>query len=276
MNTENANTEPYRQYHDFHENLNTTVKVLASSVVYMCNDADDKKFKNALNKAEESWKFAPIASIDFLPENRMLSTITTLGIVSAFSAMDDLIIGIEAEISRWNSKLDKKKRLIPQENYPQSDEKIINLYSKYNWSTSNVENQFDILKYFRYVRNCISHRNSKVSDALSELSKSVDFQEYFKRFYSRDDKPDLPKFEPDEEIILEPRLAFFCSNILRNIAKDFNEKLIAHLNDDGLINMAAHHIFFKTDIIRTPSHRTPEAVLNNILQHRYRGIQKKV
>lgn len=270
MDFSNANTEPYRQFHDFHENLNSNIKILATSLTYLMKNVNDIEFNKALKETDESWKFSPIYSIEKITDKEIKTNVSTLGIVSCFSAFDDLINGIESEISRWNTKLKIDKQLLPLDKYLSSDEKIINFYNKYAWSTKNIDKLLIVLKYFRLIRDSIVHRNSRISNALSELSKSEVFNESYLKYFHKKNKDKFPEFDYDEVVLLEPRLVFVCSNLLRTIALDLNQKLIAHLGEDGLLNMIVHHVFNKHTTIDTPSYTKPEAVLNNILQNRYR------
>ena len=68
MNTKKANTEPFRVYHDFHEKINTTIKVLSASVFNLTNHLnqtdDEKELGRIIVKTDKSWPLPPVWSLN--------------------------------------------------------------------------------------------------------------------------------------------------------------------------------------------------------------------
>jgi hypothetical protein len=276
MNLDYVNTEPYRGYHQFHEKLNVTIKIMTASLHHTLDHVngveDNKELGRMISVSDRAWSNPPIWSFDSLTESEVYGFVSELGIVSAFSAIDDFFEGVEAEIERWNKKLPKSQRTLPLEQYDKAEEKVKNIYVKYGWSTVLIERYLPVLKYFRLARNCIAHRNSKTSPALALYSSSDEFKQYFSQNFKNKTIMSLPEFTENEKVVFSPKLSIFCSHILREIAKKVNDVLFGILKVEGLFNMAIYHGFVKEKPIRTDAYRTPEAVLNLILTDQYKVI----
>ncbi|TVO80652.1 hypothetical protein [Shewanella algae] len=278
MNIENVNTEPFVGYHLFHEHINITIKILTASlnntITHVNNSSSDKELGNLIARTDPAWNLPPIWSFAGMSEDQVYGFVSELGLVSAFSALDDFFDGVEAEIERWNSKLPTADKMLPVDSYDKADEKVITIYRKYGWKTNGIDKYLPVLKYFRLARNCIAHRNSKASPALCDYSISNDLEENFSKNFKNKTISSLPKFERDEKVIINPKLAIFASHILRCICKDVNRVLLSYLGEDGVLNMAAQHGFLRERPVETEAYRTPEAIFNFILTDRYRVILK--
>ena len=274
MNIDNVNTEPFVGYHLFHEHVNIVIKLLTASlnntINHVNNFPDNKELGRLIISSEPSWNQPPIWSFSDMPREQVYGLVSELGIVSSFSAVDDFFDGVEAEIERWNSKLPNVKKMQPVAEYDKADEKIITVYKKYGWKLKNVNLYLPILKYFRLVRNCMVHRNSKASIALSEYSSSDELNETFSKKFKNKTLTCLPEFSRGEKIVIDPKIAIFISHTLRMICKDVYRILAVFLGEEGILNMAAQHGFFKEKPERSNAYRTPEAIYNFILTDRYR------
>lgn len=274
MNIENVNTEPFVGYHLFHEHINVTIKILTASlnntIAHVNNSTDEKELGNLISKTDPAWNLPPIWSFSGMSKEQVYGFVSELGLVSSFSALDDFFDGVEAEIERWNSKLAETKRMIPADCYDKADEKVLTIYRKYDWDTKEIDNYLPILKYFRLARNCIAHRNSKASPALTEYSGSAELDKEFSNNFKNKTISTLPIFQRDGKVILDPKLAIFASHILRCICKEVNKILLSFLGEDGVLNMAAQHGFLREKPVETEAYRTPEAIFNFILTDRYR------
>jgi hypothetical protein len=207
--------------------------------------------------------------------------VASFALVAVFSAFDDLLSGTEAELSRFaahaanvNNKVDKGEKSSTKEESSEDDEdtteKLVNFYIRYGWSTQPIEGLLPLLRYFRLTRNCIAHRSSRASRALSEISQDHGLQKAAKPLLDRNSRQ-LPQFEVNEEVFLEATHAIMCSHILRAIAEDCNKNLIGTLGVDGFVRAVAHHTMFGDRIVRSEAYRTPEAVFNFAVTDRYRA-----
>lgn len=276
MNFDNVNTEPFVGYHQFHEHINITIKILTSSlrntISHVNTFNDNKELGRLIAGTDPAWNTPPVWSFDGLTNEQVYGFVSELGIVSVFSARDDFVEGVEAEITRWNSMLPDSTKLISVEDYENDDEKLVTLYNKYNWPKNRIEKYLPLVKYFRLSRNCIAHRNLKASQALSEYSESQELKNAFVKDFKNDTISTLPEFKANEKMVFDPKLSLFTSHLLRCIAQDVNKHLLLFLGGDGVLNMAATHSFFKEKPIRTEAYRTPEAIYNFILSGRYRVL----
>ncbi|EOX4464591.1 hypothetical protein L4D16_00055 [Vibrio alginolyticus] len=276
MNLDYVNSEPYRGYHQFHEKMNTTIKIMTASLHHTMNHVneigDDKELGRMIAASDKAWINPPIWSFEGLSESEVYNFVSELGIVSAFSALDDFFDGVEAEIERWNKKLPERERTLPLKKYDKAEEKVENIYVKYDWSVKLIEKYLPVLKYFRLARNCIAHRNSKVSPALACYSSSDELKQHFEKIFKNKTITCLPEFEENQKVVFDPKLSIFCSHILREIAKAVNAILLSILGVRGIFNMAIYHGFIRDKPVKTDAYRTPEAVLNFILTDRYKLI----
>lgn len=276
MNINHVNTEPFVNFHLFHEHINITIKILTASLhntfEIVSSSNDNKELGKLIIKTDAAWNMPPIWSFSGMTKEQIYGYVSEFGVIGAFSAFDDFFEGIESEISRWNEKIDENKRLVPVDDCNRFDEKVLNFYSKYNWKTNEIEKYIPLLKYFRLVRNCIAHRDGKSSSALSDYSRSNLLDSVFHENFRNKTITTLPKFKKEEKIIIDPKLAIFSSHILRYISKDVNNNLIQFLGEDGIVNMASYHAFFKEQPVLTDAYKTAEAIFNFILTDRYRVI----
>ena len=272
MNIDSANIEPYRRYHDFHENINITIKVISASVFNLINHlsaSDEKELGRLIEQTDKSWTLPPIWSLEGKISEEYFGIVSDLGILSIFSALDDFINGVEAEISRWNANPYCKKQLLIVDKYEIQDEKIRNLFSKYGWDIGEIEEESRIIKYFQLCRNCMAHRSSKASEALMEFSLSEELKDSFEKFKNETINL-LPTFEVGQKIFIDPKTAIFCSHLVREATKIVNQKVISYLGIEGIVNMAVFHFIFKDVPVNITACKTPEAVINLILSERYR------
>jgi len=272
MEIENAYTEPFVGYHYFHKQINIAIKIVTASLIqtmsHVSKSANNKELGDLISNADPAWRNPPVWSFSDVSESDIYSFVGELGVVSAFSALDDFFDGVDGEISRCNATIHTSKKLEPSINLESSEEKVLAIYNKYSWKTEKVDRFIPVLKYFRLVRNCIAHRSSKASPALVNYSSSSELVGNFSEYFESKTIAELPRFCPHGIVKIEPKLAIFCSHILREITKSVNGELLAFLGIDGVLYMAAYHGFLKEKPVQTDAYKTPEAVLNFILVDR--------
>ncbi|MEB8434550.1 hypothetical protein OO007_20090 [Cocleimonas sp. KMM 6892] len=278
MDISNANTEPFLGYHLFHENINVNIKILSASLHSTIKTIDQSKDPDKLGKliteADASWNNPPIKSFGEITTEQILSSVSNFGIIASYSAFDDFLNGIEAEIARYKSFSDEETNIditkSANEKTKDEDEKIINIYERNNWDTKNIKNYLPTLKYFRLIRNCMAHRDSKSSEKLAICSKSEELMSSFNKHIKNKTINVLPSFSINDEIIIDPKLSIFYSHLLREVASDINSKTVSILGVNGLLNMAFYHLFKEHKSVSTNAYRRPQTVWNTILHGRYR------
>ncbi|OMO21238.1 hypothetical protein [Vibrio lentus] len=263
-------TEPFFNYHNFHENLNTRVKImtgaLCHTLTFLSEPENENKMGELIKAADSSWQFPPVFSLENHTNTEIYNYVSELAIFSSFSAMDDCFTSIDAELTRWKSfkKIEVKKVSVD------SDDKIEKFYGRYSWCTHEIAKFLPIFNYFQAIRNCIAHRNSKASNELVELSNSRDLTKAIQNLFPRGEP--LPTFDLNQNIYLNPKTTLLCSHINRLICKDMNRHLLNEFGKDGLVYMACYHAFFKDSPEETQAVNQPETVLNSMLCHRYKVI----
>lgn len=280
-----AQLDPFRDFHFFHEALNIHIKVSLSAALVLVRDAgepsDTDGLSNLIRQAHPAWNTPPIRGLTLSAQRELHKAVASFAVVAVFSAFDDLLSGIEAELNRFaagsckvDDKVGKGTQLSAKSENTEADddaaEKLVNFYRRYGWLTTPIDGYLPLLRYFRLCRNCIAHRSSRASRALAEHSQNENLQAAAKPLLDSSSK-ELPQFDVNGEIFLAPTHAIMCSHLLRTIAEDCNKNLIGALGRDGFVRAVAHHTMFGDRIVRSEAYRTPEAVFNFAATDRYRA-----
>lgn len=280
-----AQLDPFRAFHYFHEEINIHIKVTLSAALVLVREtgapSDTDGLAELIKQAHPAWNTPPIRGLSIPTQRELHRAVASFALVSIFSAFDDFLSGTEAELSRFSSRsavvVERPAETASTEQEQDesaadddSAEKLINFYRRYGWRTVAIDGLLPLLRYFRLCRNCIAHRSSRASRALSEQSEDEGVQNAAKPRLDRNSK-ELPRFGVNSEVFLAPTHAILCSHILRTIAEDCNKKLIETLGLDGFVRAVAHHTMFGDRIVRSEAYRTPEAVFNFAATDRYRA-----
>lgn len=280
-----AQLDPFRAFHYFHEAINIHIKVSMSAALVLVRETGEPSnsdgLANLIKQAHPAWNTPPIRGLSLSAQRELHKAVASFALVAVFSAFDDLLSGTEAELTRFAARAAKEgnkaakveqssaKQEVTEDEEDES-EKLVNFYSRYRWPTQPIEGLLPLLRYFRLTRNCIAHRSSRASRALSQHSQDDGLQKAAKLLLDRSSK-ELPRFDVNGEVFLEATHAIMCSHILRTLAEDCNRKLIDTLGVDGFVRAVAHHTMFGDRIVRSEAYRTPEAVFNFAITDRYRA-----
>lgn len=306
LDLEYAVTEPFLNYHLFHEGLNTKVKVLTSSlnhvIEYLLTPGNENKMNELIKKTDKSWQFPPNFSLpnppvdesslksktsskrpDKVDENNELDYqlkkkelaqemlywyVSEMAIFGSFSALDDCIVDIDSWFSSWAmfNNTHEKK------SESTSSNKIERLYDSHEWNMTNIKTFLPIYEYFSAVRNSIAHRQSKASHKLSEISKSQELKESVERNFPKG-KP-LSEFEYNEDIFISPKTSLLCSHIIRLIFEDINKYIIKKMGIEGIIYMSCKLAFEPSSYNENKVVNLAKNRLNEIVSGRYHVIIK--
>jgi hypothetical protein len=269
VNLDRASMEPFRRYHDFHNDLNVMLKVLSASAkhtaTYLRRPECRERLGDLITAADPSWKRPPTWNHDPEIESRMFSQIGNFGVLSVVSAADDFADCVDAEVARWASF---SRTSVPVRN-PSSDFRLMRLIERLGLSTAGVESDLKVYEYFQTVRNCLAHRDSRASPALSDLSRQPTLAAAYSSFKRRPFK-DLATYDVDDRISIHPKAAIFFSHVTRRIARSLDQQLLKLVGHSGFLNMAVAHVFSRDRPIRSHAYKTTEAVINFALSDRYR------
>lgn len=305
LDLEYAVTEPFLNYHLFHEGLNTKVKVLTSSlnhvIEYLLTPGNENKMNELIKKTDKSWQFPPSFSLPGPPvdesklkkktsskrqdkeddstelhyqlkkesaQKMLYWYVSEMAIFGSFSALDDCIVDIDSWFSSWamfNKTQDKKSDST-------SSNKIIRLYDSHGWDMKKINTYLPIHEYFSAVRNSIAHRQSKASHKLSEISKSQELKESVEINFPRG-KP-LSEFEYNENIFISPKTSLLCSHIIRLIFEDINKYIIKRMGIEGIIYMSCKLAFEPSSYNESKVVNLAKNRLNEIVSGRYHVVIK--
>lgn len=272
MDISRAVTDSYVNYHIFHENLNTRVKIITASLWHTLEHlnlpGNKDKMGTLIKNADPSWKYPPVFSLDDHSDTEIYNYVSELAIFGSFSALDDSLINTDADLERWEHFNNSKKNTERGSKEELPNEKIEKFYARHNWSVDNISSFLPIFKYFHAIRNCIAHRNSISSSELELVSNSKCLFEAVKAHFPKGDS--FPVFSEGDQVILNPKITLLCSHVIRLICKDINHHVVNEIKEEGLMYMACHHTFFKQRPEKTPAKSNAETVLNSILVHRYK------
>lgn len=306
LDLEYAVTEPFLNYHLFHEGLNTKVKVLTSSlnhvIEYLLTPGNENKMNELIKKTDKSWQFPPNFSLPSPPvdesnlKNKTSSKrpdkeddnneldyqlkkkelaqemlywyVSEMAIFGSFSALDDCIVDIDSWFSSWAMFNNTQDK----KSESTSSNKIGRLYDSHEWNMKNIETFLPIYEYFSAVRNSIAHRQSKASHKLSEISKSQELKESVERNFPKG-KP-LSEFEYNEDIFISPKTSLLCSHIIRLIFEDINKYIIKKMGVEGIIYMSCKLAFEPSSYNESKVVNLARNRLNEIVSGRYHVIIK--
>lgn len=265
MDITSASTEPFHRFHRFHEafNRNMRISVGALGVITGMKLASQGTALK-LPTLGEPWGAHTLWS-DVTKEipgtKRFLSQI---GIISVFSAFEDLLVGVIAEINRNRSLSGDDPHKLSLD--------VTKLYGELGWDTKVLGILLPAFSYFEVVRNCIAHQSGRANEALVEKAGKSELERCLKKLHGKSGKKlhGLPAITIRKEIPLLPRHAIFASEICYRIAQDIDDKLRHSLGPDGFVYMAAYHALLSDDRIPTNAGKFPESNVNFLLAGRYR------
>jgi hypothetical protein len=277
-----ANTEPFYRFYRFHEELNRHLKIITGGLGLVLREATSaRETKIQLPTQGEPWgKHTEWRNVGPLvgPAKAFVSQ---LGVVRVLSAVEDFLIGIEAEHSRCihisgitvNSKTPANTQTAEDESV-----KLKKTYKRLNWKIDEVENLLPLLEYFSLLRNCIVHRSGRATTQLATHATSKELSEAIVAFSEATKKSPqaelklpstLPAITSGALIPLLPRHAVLASAVCHSIALDANRQLRDILGPGGLAYMAAHHGLLAKDRVGKSHANSPQAVVNYLLTNRY-------
>jgi hypothetical protein len=276
VDTSKSVSEPFRHYHDFHNQLNVTLKVLVAAVEFTVTEVSKPSSKvrlgDLIRSADPSWTSPAIWDAHPALRPALLTSIAHLGITSVYSALDDFRVGTEAEIARWEDISGLQMPFVAAAHEADDgDLPLTRFLERRGWYSKIDNNLLVLLKYFDAVRNCIAHRRGRVSRELKQLSCDSALAAA-SRNLSRKGINTLPPFkEEDIDLVLYPKHAIIYSHMGRLFAKTVNSLLIEMIGADGVLNLAAFHTASQ-EYFTKGMPRLPEVALKHALLRRYKVL----
>lgn len=271
MDLSRAQLEPFRALHYFHEQLNIHVKSSTAGVVLLANAAgnstDPKALGRLIEQVHPAWNSSPIHELSIDLYKRVYCAVGAYALVSLFSALDDFIVGLEADIARYEHS---SGQVVPKFEVRDEagEEPLLNTYVRFGWDVAGIAELIPVLRYFRLMRNCVAHRSSRASKALSEHSKSESLRTAIAGLLERNTRA-APEYEHRDEIFVDPTLSICCSDTIRTVAADCNRAFVRMMSEKGFLLLACGNLK-KRNSYGTAAYKSPEAVLNLGLVERYR------
>lgn len=277
MDLSRAQLEPFRGLHYFHEKLNVHIKSSAAGIILLADaagaNANPRHIGELIERSHPAWNSSPVHNFDVGLYREIYCSVGAYAVVAIFSALDDFLAGLDADISRYEAAGGISFRQPKTAEDDQSDP-IETVYGRYHWRPNGIAKVLPVLKYFRLMRNCLAHRSSRASHALADHSHDESLQASAAGLLDRTTKS-APTYRYNEQIFVDPALAICCSDVIRRIAEDCNRQLIAALGTEGFLLLACQNLELPHHC-STAAFKSPEAVLNLALIERYRvGVHDK-
>jgi hypothetical protein len=274
-----ARLPPFSAFSALHEYVNEYVKVASASIGLLVRNVGDPTGKDLLadliKTSHPSWKYPPVRDLTLEVQRTLEESISSFAVLSAFSAFDDYLVGIEAEMSRVNEKkMARLRRMLSatDELEDQGFDRIMRLYGKAGWKIEKIQELSEVVRYFRLCRNCIAHRASRASRSLAEHSRSPALREGFLRLQKGVDRG-IKEFEVDERVHLPHTFAITCSYVLWVAALDINQKVVGTFGVDGILKSATYHACRQQNGYVPRRRQNVVKVINRVLNaYRVKGV----
>ncbi|EDY21067.1 hypothetical protein CfE428DRAFT_1360 [Chthoniobacter flavus Ellin428] len=280
MDISKANTEPFYAFHRFHESLNRLVKTIAGSLAFTERSVGTGHVGSKLLSALIEGAGEPWGGLNHYDPQKELADATLffveMAIVRVDSAMEDFLVSTDAEMSRWvahrsHGKEQRKATTVVNEAADDySTLPLVKLWNACGWKSKPTEELVAVYQFFHRARNCIAHRNGRMTGELAKSLSDPDFAKKWKKVNTPRGTPSMPLPNiSGDRVILRPRDVILYSGVCRKLAAEVSSLLLNDMGEKGLLYMAAYHSLL-TDS-PTPwgnSARGPEAVVNWALTHR--------
>ncbi|MFC3625189.1 hypothetical protein ACFOKJ_03390 [Vogesella amnigena] len=267
-----ARLQPFQAFHEFHEKINIYIKVANAAALLLVRHAgapqNQDQLADLIAASHPSWSTPPVRDLTIEVQRNQDSSVSAFAVMAIFSAFDDFLIGTEAEISRGSGS--QKLRSDQLDGYCSSDDdedkidRVFRLYAAMNWSADRVVKLQPLLRYFRLCRNCIAHRNARASKALAAQSTDKEISMALAALQEGPERG-IMTFKVNENIHFPPTLAIMCSHVLRLIAIDVNDNLVATLGLPGVLKSIAYHAVRLNEELGGKPRKRPEAIVNAFL-----------
>ena len=266
MDITSASTEPFHRFHRFHEEFNRNMRISIGALGVVANMTPGSHGNpTKLPTLGEPWGSHTLWSdvAKKIPGTKRF--LSQIGVVSVFSAFEDLLVAVIGEVNRNGSlcgDAPKKGSL-----------DITKLYDELAWDRSALEKMLPAFLYFAVLRNCIAHQSGRANQELVDRAGKSDLIKCIKSLHGKNGKriPGLPNIAIRKDIPLLPRHAILASEICYRVALDIDEKLRNALGVNGFVYMAAYHALLSDERIPTNAGRFPESKVNFLLTGRYRA-----
>ena len=205
---------------------------------------------------------------------RVLRETTLLAIVQLQSAIDDFITSLDGDLSRWNSFLQKPAPPGTSNagGQTQDPEQLEVFCASRGWSCVGFDGLRPVLRFFRFVRNCVAHRRAYASRGLVACRDSDELELALRNWNKRPavHGPTLPTLKVDVPIDLDPRHVILAIEATHRACAYVNSLARAEFGRDGLVYLAAHYgLLVEDPETFGGAYATPDAVVNEILVDRY-------
>ncbi len=202
-----------------------------------------------------------------------------MAIVRIHSALDDFVVNVEAERTRWRdlnaatSRVKRNQKSVKAEDGDGSgDNKLTKMCHRTGLSAAEVKRCEPVLAYFRAIRNCIAHKSARASRELQAASTSGLLTKLMKTWPKRKGAkpPPIAPYECGQPILVQPKAVILYLDATRRCCGDIDKSLLEYLGCAGLSYCAAHHLLLDESLETLPtSYRRPNRGINHVLTTRY-------
>jgi hypothetical protein len=280
LNLSKALTEPYVRFSEIQTSFERTINITAAALFLLRRnvniDSGSQLLGALVDAAGQEWSRNTTFRHPTALADTAIAHLSQMGVIYVFSALDDFLTGVDAELSRAQGE----SKMPPSRKHLASDDgsdtpSLDRICSALKCPENKLRPVMPLLRYFQLARNCFAHRAARASEALVAHSKGEDVVNALRIWFAR--KPEklspLPIPTVGELLILSPRQCVLAASVCLRVAGAINDSLVSTLGETGMLMMATHHALLADQhSARLRFQRVPEKAVNSFLSNRYRII----
>jgi hypothetical protein len=274
-------TEPHVRFLESHADMNSLCRVGAGSLWYMKQQVGllgPGLLRSCVDRAGQAWRRNTNLGDEPHAVVKTWRVFAGMAVVQVFSAFDDFVSSMRAELDRWahsgedNRVLDSTDDAVASDDDDTELSSVDRLFRQYSWAAAELDKFRPALACFKLIRNCVVHRNGRASQKLADLVADPEHVRGMAEWPGSKAITALkfPAPSRGELIQLEPHHAVFASDACLQFARIINSNACGMLGDAGLVRMAAYHGLLSSDPIPVLSPvADADKVVSYLLASRY-------
>jgi hypothetical protein len=282
MDLSRAISEPMARQIVFHDAFNRNVKLAVGALVQYREQAQSNRSPQgefALPNGGEPWgvrdKWRNLDAA--IPDAQAF--ISEIGLVRAASAFEDYLIGVTAELDRWEDRARTLGRA-PEPRRGGGDEpddteetvrSLRRVERRLNLDMAELAADVTMVRFFEVARNCVVHRSGRASHSLAEMRASGDMAEALRAWPRRIGKWTVGVPDATDGVVVawQPRHAILASAVYYHCAKRLDAAVVSALGTDGIVTMAAHWGLLNENPAPCAARINAESLIRTLLMGRY-------
>ena len=281
MDLSRAISEPMARQIAFHDTFNRNVKLTVGALVRYGEQSPSNPppGEGILPRGGEPWgvrgKWRNLHAA--IPDAEAF--ISEIGLVRAASAFEDYLIGVTAELDRWEDRAralgraPEPRRREGEE--PDDTEEAVRSLSRVakrlGVDMAELAADVTMVRFFEAARNCVVHRSGRASGSLAEMQASGDMAEALRAWPRRIGNwtVGVPDVAEGGAVAWQPRHAILSSAVYYRCAKSLDAAVVSALGREGVVTMAAHWGLLDDNPAPCDARINAKSLIRTLLMGRY-------